>query len=98
MPFLPGLTRHLLGEQLRLPSVATWWCGQDYALGWVLEHLDQIVLKPAFPLRPMEPVFGADLASGEKQALIDRLRARPYEYVAQAQVALSTGRAWGRGS
>jgi hypothetical protein len=29
MPFLPGLSRHLLGEDLKLPSVATWWCGQE---------------------------------------------------------------------
>jgi len=36
MPFLPGLARKLLGEPLKLPSVATWWCGQDYALDWVL--------------------------------------------------------------
>ena len=27
MSFLPGLCRHLLGEPLKLPSVATWWCG-----------------------------------------------------------------------
>src|SRR4030095_11266565 len=28
MPFLPGLCRHLLGEELALPSVPTWWGGQ----------------------------------------------------------------------
>ena len=28
MSFLPGLCEHLLGEELKLPSVATWWCGQ----------------------------------------------------------------------
>jgi uncharacterized circularly permuted ATP-grasp superfamily protein len=28
IPFLPGLSRSLLGERLALPSVATWWCGQ----------------------------------------------------------------------
>ena len=32
MPFLPGLCRKLLGEDLKLPSVATWWCGQEAAL------------------------------------------------------------------
>ena len=35
MPFLPGLSRHMTGESLKLPSVATWWCGQSYALDWV---------------------------------------------------------------
>ncbi|MFL6417378.1 MAG: circularly permuted type 2 ATP-grasp protein [Bryobacteraceae bacterium] len=98
MPFLPGLTRHLLGEQLRLPSVATWWCGQDYALNWVLEHLEGVVVKPAFPSRMMEPVFGAQLARAEKQRFADRLRSRPYEFVAQEEVALSKAPVWDNGS
>jgi uncharacterized circularly permuted ATP-grasp superfamily protein/uncharacterized alpha-E superfamily protein len=97
MPFLPGLARKLLGESLKLPSVATWWCGQKYALDWVLNHLDEVVVKPAFPLRAMEPVFGANLAKAEKQKIADQLRARPYEYVAQEQVALSTAPVWDHG-
>src|SRR5580698_3095688 len=97
MPFLPGLSRQLLGEPLKLPSVATWWCGQDYALDWVLDHLGEVVVKPAFPLLGMEPIFGADLAKTEKQKIGDQLRARPYEYVAQEQVALSTAPVWDHG-
>jgi uncharacterized alpha-E superfamily protein len=45
----------------------------------------------------MEPVFGADLGKIEKQKLADRLRARPLEYVAQEQVALSTAPVWDNG-
>jgi uncharacterized circularly permuted ATP-grasp superfamily protein/uncharacterized alpha-E superfamily protein len=97
MPFLPSLAKRLLGESLKLPSVATWWCGQDYALNWVLEHLDHVVMKPAFPARGMEPVFGGELASSEKQSFVKRLRSRPYEYVAQEQVALSTAPVWNKG-
>lgn len=97
MPFLPGLSRHLLNEQLGLPSVATWWCGEDYALEQVLEHIDRVVIKPAFPSRAMEPVFGAQLARDEKQHLAERLRSHPYEYVAQEQVALSTAPTWDGG-
>ncbi len=97
MPFLPGLSKHLLGEQLKLPSVATWWCGQDYALTQVLGHLDSVVIKPAFPSRGMEPVFGAQLAKAEKQHLSDQLRSRPYDFVAQEQVALSTAPVWDAG-
>ena len=48
MPFLPGLSRRLLGEKLKLPSVATWWCGQPEALDYVRDHLDSLVIKPAF--------------------------------------------------
>src|ERR1700734_373701 len=97
MPFLPGLSKQLLGEALKLPSVATWWCGQDYALDWVLDHLDSVVVKPAFPSRGMEPVFGADLPSAEKGKFADQLRSRPYEYVAQEQVALWTAPVWDKG-
>ena len=97
MPFLPGLSTHLLGEKLKLPSVATWWCGQTYALDWVLEHLDSVVVKPAFPSRGMEPVFGAELPQTEKSKFADQLRARPHEYVAQEQIALSTAPVWDNG-
>jgi uncharacterized circularly permuted ATP-grasp superfamily protein/uncharacterized alpha-E superfamily protein len=97
MPFLPGLSTQLLGEKLKLPSVATWWCGQPYALDWVLDHLDSVVVKPAFPSSGMEPVFGADLPYAEKGKFAERLRARPHEYVAQEQVALSTAPVWDNG-
>ena len=98
MPFLSGLSKHLLGEPLKLPSVATWWCGQDYALDWVLEHLESIVVKPAFPSRAMEPVFGAALAKAEKQEFQEKLRSRPYDYVAQEQVNLSAAPVWDAGN
>ena len=98
MPFLPGLARHLLDEDLKLPSVATWWCGQPYALDWVLNHLDSVVVKPAFPSRGMEPVFGAELPHTEKGKFAEQLRARPHEYVAQEQIALSTAPVWDNGS
>ncbi len=97
MPFLPGLSKRILGEPLKLPSVATWWCGQDYAMDWVVAHLNQVVIKPAFPARAMEPVFGAELSLAEKEDLLDRMRAHPFEYVAQEQVALSTAPVWEEG-
>ena len=98
MPFLPGLCQQLLGEKLRVPSVATWWCGQTPALDWVLDHLDSVVVKPAFPSRGMEPVFGAELPQAEKASFAQQLRVRPHEYVAQEQVALSTAPVWDKGT
>jgi uncharacterized circularly permuted ATP-grasp superfamily protein/uncharacterized alpha-E superfamily protein len=94
MPFLPGLARHLLGEDLKLPSVATWWCGQSRALEWVLKNLESVVVKPAFPSRGMEPVFGSELPKNKLAEFIERLRTVPHEYVAQEQVALSTAPVW----
>jgi len=98
MPFLPGLSTYLIGEKLKLPSVATWWCGQSYALDWVLNHLDSLVLKPAFPSSGMEPVFGADLEQVARDKLIEKLCARPHDFVAQEQIALSSAPVWEKGN
>ena len=66
LPFLPALCRELLGEELRLPSVPTWWCGQPAHLSYVLEHLHDLVVKPAFPSKGQEPVFGRRLTARER--------------------------------
>ena len=90
MAFLPGLCRHILGEKLKLPSVATWWCGQKAAEKYVLEHLDELFVKPA--LRPQLPGMTADkeLSASARAALMSRIKFQPHEFVAQEWVELST--------
>jgi len=90
MAFLPGLCRALLGEELRMPSVATWWCGQPAEREYVVDHLDELVVKPTFPASREEVVFGEELAKRERAALVDRIRAAPHRFMAQERVALST--------
>jgi uncharacterized alpha-E superfamily protein len=94
MPFLPGLCRHLLGEELKLPSVPTWWGGRPSELLYMLEHLDQLVIKRAFPTEVREPIFGRKLSEREKSLLSAELRARPDHFVAQEQVSLSAAPVW----
>jgi hypothetical protein len=45
----PGRGERLLGEKLRLPSVATWWCGEKAALDYVVANIGRLVIKPAYP-------------------------------------------------
>jgi uncharacterized circularly permuted ATP-grasp superfamily protein/uncharacterized alpha-E superfamily protein len=90
MAFLPVLARELLGEELMIPSVATWWCGDDTARAYVLDHLDELVIKPIAPHTSSTTVFGAQLTVDERQALAHRIAARPYQYVGQEQLRLST--------
>ncbi len=87
--FHPGVSQRLLGEALTLPSLATWWCGEGPALEYVLAHLNDLVIKPAYPNQHFEPVFGRALVGPAREALIARLRTRPYAYVAQEHLALS---------
>jgi uncharacterized alpha-E superfamily protein len=88
----------LLGESLRLPSVATWWCGEKPALEYAIAHLDRLVVKPTFPNQKFEPRFGRDLGEEDIAALIVRLRSRPYAYVAQERVSLSQAPTWRAGA
>lgn len=95
--FLPGLCRQLLGEELKMPSVATWWCGQEKPFKYVEENLANLVVKPTFPSFGKQPIFGAKLSAEERVELIARMRARPDQYVAQEQVSLATVPVWDEG-
>jgi len=90
LAYLPRLCRELLGEELRLESVPTWWCGEPDALRYVLDHLDAVVVKPGFAATRMEPLFPADLSAADRAALVSRLRAQPRDFVAQSRLDLST--------
>jgi uncharacterized circularly permuted ATP-grasp superfamily protein/uncharacterized alpha-E superfamily protein len=90
MAFLPNLCRQLLGEELKLPSVPSWWCGDPTARDHVLTNLRHLVIKPSFPSWGVEPIFGEKLSRDQLQSVADRIRARPRDYVGQEQLALST--------
>jgi uncharacterized circularly permuted ATP-grasp superfamily protein/uncharacterized alpha-E superfamily protein len=90
LPFLPGLCRHLLGEELRIGHVVTWWCGQPREMEHVESNLDRFVLKRAFVGGGGQPVFGGRLSSREREDLMGLVRATPHNYAAQEQIPLST--------
>ena len=90
MAYLPRIAKVLLGQDLRLASVPTWWCGDEQALAYVVDHIEQLVIKPVFPLPGTATVYGAQLSAQERDSLIQHIRARPHCFVGQEQVALST--------
>jgi uncharacterized alpha-E superfamily protein len=94
MAFLPGLCRHILGEELKLPSVPTWWCGQAEDRRHVLEHLDELVVQPAF--RSYADIQHGGLAAREENEsdLAARIEFQPELFVAQERMVLSTAPAW----
>ncbi|WP_047533296.1 circularly permuted type 2 ATP-grasp protein [Methylotenera sp. N17] len=92
--FLPKLCERFLGESLKMPSVATWWCGEPSALETVIANLHELVIKPAFPQINQHPIFGEDLTAEGRDALIEKLRENPQNYIAQEQVKISQAPAW----
>ena len=94
--FLPAICQRLLGEPLALPSVATWWCGEEPALQYVLENLDDLVIKSAYPARRMRSVFGHELRGEARKRMIASICNEPHAYVAQEWVRLSQAPVWQR--
>ncbi len=92
--FLPRLAK-VLGEPLKLPNIATWWCGQDAARGHVEANLDTLVIVPAFGAPPLglpggKAVLGASLRPDARAALLADMERRPQDYAGQEVVCLST--------
>ncbi|MEQ8788643.1 MAG: circularly permuted type 2 ATP-grasp protein [Pirellulaceae bacterium] len=94
MGFLPAICEHVLGEPLAMPSVATWWCGQPYALKHVLERLDDLLIRPAFRTGDVPPVNPTSLSRRARESLVASIKARPGDYVAQEHIARSTVPVW----
>ncbi len=92
LSYLPALCRHLLSEDLKLPSVPTWWCGDPVARDHVLANLHRMIIKPTFPASAtrFEPVFCEELREEQRKTLREMISAHPHQYVGQEQLRLST--------
>jgi len=88
--FLPGIAKYFLGENLKLPSVATWWCGQKREREFVLQNLDKMAIKSINRSAGSHTVFGGALSETEITDLKARIRAKPHMFVGQQQVSFST--------
>ena len=95
LAFLPALARHLLGEKLLIPNVATWWCGQESEA-----QLRALRARSAASSSAPSSAATASRASARSSTppssttLAARIRANPHAYVGQERVALSTAPVW----
>ena len=93
MGFMPAIARQLTGEELILPNIATWWCGQPQERETVLDRLGEMSVAPAFRGNggPDDaPVLPGELSETERDRLRQRIVARGMDYVGQEVVRLST--------
>ena len=90
MAFLPQLCRKILGEELILPSVATWWCGQEKEKEYVLANIRCLIIRKIYRDRTNQSVYGSNLNNQQINELIDEINTRPYLYVGQEVVNFST--------
>ena len=100
--FMPALCKRLMGEELQLPNIATWWCGQQSERKQVLERLDELVISSAFSdnlpgMKGQRSLIGADLDQQARARLMSDLDHRAIDYVGQEMVQLSTTPVWDDG-
>lgn len=92
--FLPALSRHLLDEPLGLPSLATWWCGEQAALQEVLPLLKDCVIKGTYPGSGIDSVIAQTLSRRQLDEWAGRLLRRSDDYTVQAYLPLSQTPTW----
>jgi len=90
MAFLPQLCRDVMGEELILPSVATWWCGGEYEKQYVLDNIQNLIIRSIYRDNSGQSVYGAELNMSEIAVLKNEINNRPYMYVGQEVVNFST--------
>ena len=81
--YLPQIAGELLGRDLRLRTVASYWCGDSDDFKYVLDNLKQLVIKPVYRAPGSHSVYGGNLSSAKLQQLQAQLRQNPMHYVAQ---------------
>ena len=87
--YVPKIVRYYLGEDAILPNVPTYVCREEDDLRYVLEHLDELVVKAANESGGYGMLVGPASTKAEREEFAARLRADPRNYIAQPTLALS---------
>jgi uncharacterized circularly permuted ATP-grasp superfamily protein/uncharacterized alpha-E superfamily protein len=99
LAFLPALAPTVLGADLKMPNVATWWLGRPDVRKDMIEKLDQMVIAAAFTesmagVRFSGEVLGAKLEDAQRRELIRCIGDRGVDFVVQEAVSLSSMPVW----
>jgi uncharacterized circularly permuted ATP-grasp superfamily protein/uncharacterized alpha-E superfamily protein len=99
LAFLPALAPIVLGAELKMSNVATWWLGRANMREEMIDRLDSMVIAAAFTenlpdSRHGSEILGAKLDAAERRALMQSIRDRGIDYVAQEAVTLSSMPVW----
>jgi uncharacterized circularly permuted ATP-grasp superfamily protein/uncharacterized alpha-E superfamily protein len=86
MPFLQQIAQYFLAEDLLIPPIASWWCGQRKELQYVLANLPSLVIKRIYRSPSID---GTLLSAAQLSELRQQIKANPALYVGQEKVDVS---------
>ena len=87
--YVPQIVKYYTGEDVILPNVPTYVCWEDDQRRYVVEHLDELVVKAANESGGYGMLVGPHSTREEREDFAQRIEAEPRNYIAQPTVALS---------
>jgi uncharacterized circularly permuted ATP-grasp superfamily protein len=87
--YVPQMIRYYLGEDQIIPNVPTYLCWEPQQLQYVLDHLDQLVVKAANESGGYGMLIGSKATAAERDGFAEKIKATPRNYIAQPTLCLS---------
>lgn len=88
--YMPDIVEFYTGEKAILQNVPTWRCSDPSSLAYVLDHLDELVVKEVHGSGGYGMLIGPTATKKDIEAFRRKLKARPSNYIAQPTLSLST--------
>ena len=88
--YMPEIVEFYTGRKPMLENVPTWRCSEPASLAYVLEHLEELVVKEVHGSGGYGMLVGPTATKKERALFADKLKARPANYIAQPTLSLST--------
>jgi uncharacterized circularly permuted ATP-grasp superfamily protein len=88
--YVPAMIRYYLDQEPLLPNVPTYICEHSEDRRYVLDHLEELVVKPANESGGYGMLMGPQSTRAEREEFTARIKDDPRNYVAQPLVAIST--------
>lgn len=96
-PFMKNIAKYLLDEELILPQIATWWCGQKNELDFVLKNIRNLIIKKIDRTDNIEVYFANKLNDEDLKNLVEKIQNNPHYYVGQEIIDFSTTPSFAKG-
>jgi uncharacterized circularly permuted ATP-grasp superfamily protein len=87
--YVPEIIKYYTGEDPILPNVPTYICRDDADRAYVLEHLDELVVKAANESGGYGMLVGPHATAAEREEFAAKIEAEPRNYMAQPTIQLS---------
>ena len=88
--FVPEIIKYYLDQDPIIPNVPTYRCMEPEALAYVLEHIAELVVKPANESGGYGMIVGPAATQAERSQFVQRVKKDPRNYIAQPTLGIST--------